>query len=70
VEEIEHRAAPACELGDEDHVNFAGLGQRQDFLALGALILGPGSYFFPDPDDFIARLLGEGAQVSLLAAQV
>src|ERR1700736_2758031 len=55
------RAAPAGQFGDEDHVDLAGLRQRQDLLAFGALLLCPGGGFLPDPDDFVASLLGEGA---------
>jgi hypothetical protein len=31
-----------------------------DLLAFGALLLCPGGDFLPDPDDFVASLLGEG----------
>jgi hypothetical protein len=30
-------------------------------LAFDALLLWPGDDFIPDPDDFVASLLGEGA---------
>jgi hypothetical protein len=35
------RAASAGQLGGEDHVDLAGLRQRQDLLAFGALLLCP-----------------------------
>jgi hypothetical protein len=63
-------AAPVSELGDEDHVDLAGLGERQDLLAFGALVLGPGGRFFPDAEDLVAGFFRERSQVSLLAAQV
>ena len=55
------RNGPAGQFGDEDHVDLAGLRQRQDLLAFGALLLCPGGDFLPDPHDFVASLLGEGA---------
>src|ERR1700686_717497 len=55
------RAVPAGQFGDEDHVDLAGMGQRHDLLAFGALPLCPGAGFLPDSDDFVASLLGEGA---------
>jgi len=55
------RAAPAGQFGDEDQVDRACLRQCQDLLAFGALLLWPGGHFIPDPDDFVASLLGEGA---------
>ena len=61
MEQIEHRAAPAGQLSDQDDVDIAGLRQRQNLLPLDALILRPGRGFLPDPSDFIARLFGEGA---------
>ena len=35
------RAAAAGQVGDEDHVDLAGLGQRKDLFAFGALLLCP-----------------------------
>ena len=52
---------------NEDHVDLAGLRQREDLLAFSALLLCPGGGFLPDPDDFVAGLLDEGAQVPFLA---
>jgi len=49
MEEIEHRAAPAREFGDEDDVYLAGLGKRENGFALGSLVLGAGRGFFPGP---------------------
>ena len=70
MEQVEHRATPASEFGDEDDVDFTGLGQRQDCFAFGALVLGPRGSFLPDADNFAARLPGEDAQVPLLAGEV
>jgi hypothetical protein len=67
VEEVQHRATPASELSDEDDVYLAGLGKSQDLLTLSAVILGTGAGFFPNPDNLVAGLLGEGAQIPLLA---
>jgi hypothetical protein len=61
LKHVKDRAAPAGQFGDEDHVDLAGLRQRQDLLAFGALLLCPGGDFLPDPHDFVASLLGEGA---------
>jgi hypothetical protein len=61
LKHVKDRAAPAGQFGDEDHVDLAGLRQRQDLLAFGALLLCPGGDFLLDPDDFVASLLGEGA---------
>jgi hypothetical protein len=51
-----------------DHVDLAGLGEREDLLALGPVVLGAGTGFLPDPDDFVAGLFGEGLEVALLAS--
>jgi len=61
LKHVKDRAAPAGQFGDEDQVDLAGLRQRQDLLAFGALLLCPGGDFPPDPHDFLASLLGEGA---------
>ena len=66
VEQIEHRAAPAGQFSDEDDIDLAGLGEREDLLALGPVILGTGAGFLPNTDDFVAGLLGEGLEVALL----
>ena len=42
VKQIDRRAAPTGQLGDQDHVDIARLGQRHDLLALGAIILWEG----------------------------
>ena len=38
MEQVAHRAAPAGELGDEDNIDLACLGERKDFFALGAVL--------------------------------
>ena len=67
MEQIKHRAAPPGELGHEDHIDLAGLGESQDFFSLGAVVLGAGGGFLPNGGDLVARLLGDGAQFPLLA---
>lgn len=67
MEQIEHQATPAGELGDENDIDLAGLGERQDLLAFDAVVLRAGAGFLPDSDDFVAGFLGEGLEVSLLA---
>ena len=51
VEQVEHRAAPAGEIRDEDDVDLARLSEHQNLLALGAVVLGARAGFLPDADD-------------------
>src|SRR5208337_292862 len=55
LKHVKDRTAPAGQFGDEDHVDLAGLRQRQDLLAFGALLLCPGGDFLPDPPRFCSR---------------
>ena len=48
VEQIEHRAAPAGQFGDEDHVDLAGLRQCKNFL-FGASCFAPEAISFQTP---------------------
>lgn len=43
MEEIEHRAAPPGELGYENHIDLAGLGESQYFLSLSTVDLSCGA---------------------------
>ena len=38
MEQLRHRPTPAGELSDQNDVNLASLGERQDFVALGAVV--------------------------------
>src|SRR5450755_152832 len=67
MEQIEHRSAPAGEFGNQDDIDLAGLRQCENQLAFGALVLSSRGGFFPDPDDFVAGLFSEGAQIAFLS---
>src|SRR5580704_2681379 len=67
MQQIEHRTPPAGQLGHQDDIDLAGLGQCHDALAFGAVILGSGGSFLPDADDFVTGLLCESPEVPLLA---
>jgi len=43
------------------------LGQGQEFLPLGPVVLGARCGLLPDADDLVAGPLGEGAKIPLLA---
>ena len=47
-------------------VDLSSLGEHQDLLALGAVVLGTGTGFLPHAGNLVAGLLGESAQVPLL----
>ena len=56
MEEIQHRATPARELGDEDDIDLARLSKREDFFPFGPIILGAGCGLFPHTDDLVSGL--------------
>jgi len=60
-------APPTGQFRDEDGVDAPVLGQGEDALPLGALILGSGGYFFPDPHHLEAPAFGVGKEISFLA---
>src|ERR1700691_592879 len=66
MQQIEHRATPAGELGHEDHIDLASLGEAEDLLTLFTVIFGAGRSLLPDTGNLVARLLGEGLEVALL----
>lgn len=66
VDEVEHRATPAREFGDENDINFAGLGKGEGGFALSSLVFRTGGRLLPDPDYFVAGHFRKGAQIPLL----
>jgi hypothetical protein len=58
---------PAAQLRDEDGVDPAGSGQRQNLGAFGAPIVGTRCRLLEDGHDLVAGTFGERPQVPLLA---
>jgi hypothetical protein len=67
LHQVLRASPPARQLGDQDGVDLACLGELHHLLALGAVVLGPRSRFLEHGDNLVLAAPGEGAKVSFLA---
>jgi len=67
LHEILGASSPTRQLGDEDGVDVACLGESHHLLALNAIVLGARGGLLEDTDDFEASAPGKCAEITFLA---